>query len=68
MKSVDAAYKRAKAYVDEQLSIDQQYGRRAKMSKVEYAQLVRRIVRLTPRALQNGRQKGLVASARTLRA
>jgi hypothetical protein len=57
MRVVDVAYERAKAYVDEQLSIDQQYGRRAKMSKEEYAQLVRRIARLAPRASQNGTAK-----------
>jgi hypothetical protein len=57
MRGVDAAFEKAKAYVDEQLSIDRYYGRRARMSKEEYAQLVRRIARLTPRATQNGTGK-----------
>ena len=57
MKAVDVAYEKAKAYVDEQLRIDRHYGRQAKMSKAEYAHLVRRIARLTARASQNGAGK-----------
>lgn len=54
MKKVDAAYEKAKAYVDEQLGTDRRSRKLAKMTKEQYAQLVRRIARVTPRISENG--------------
>lgn len=54
MTGISAAYKKAKAYVDQQLQIDRRHGRRPKISKHEYDRIVRRVARVTPRESRNG--------------
>jgi hypothetical protein len=51
------SYKKAKAYVDQQLALSRN-GRRQGISKAKYRQVILRVIRATPRS------KGIVATAR----
>jgi hypothetical protein len=54
MRRITIVYKKAQAFVDEQLKIDRRYGRGPKISKEEYDRLVRRVARATPLPSPNG--------------